>query len=99
MAKTIGVSRHCLNCTFLTTGEVEKVVKELGIQMNPSPRDLLSGADANEDEVSYPFLLLYVQTQVLCACLQSLYFSRGRHPILRVICNNGHVHEDYEIDT
>ena len=32
-------------------GEVEKVVKDLGIRMKQSPRDLLSGADVNDDEV------------------------------------------------
>lgn len=33
-------------------GEVEKVVKDLGIQLKQSPRELLLGADANEDEVN-----------------------------------------------
>ena len=36
-------------------------MKELGIQMKHSPRDLLSGADANEDEVRLGSLLLCMQ--------------------------------------
>ena len=39
-------------------------MKELGIQMKPSPRDLLSGADANEDEVSIEAIFKCTENQI-----------------------------------
>jgi hypothetical protein len=37
-------------------GEVERVVRELGITWKQSPRELLATADANNDEVPHPLL-------------------------------------------
>ena len=37
-------------------GEVEKVVKDLGIKMKQSPRELVALADSNKDQVCYPWL-------------------------------------------
>ena len=39
---------------LICTGEVERVVKELGITWKQNPRELLATADVNEDEVHCP---------------------------------------------
>ena len=43
-------------------GEVEKVVKDLGIKMKQSPRELLALADSNKDQVCCPLALTSLET-------------------------------------
>ena len=77
----------CETVRLPCTGEVEKVVKDLGIQMNPSPRDLLSGADANEDEVSNEAIFTCTQHRQVCANrLDTTFAKMPRGRIQKLSC-------------
>lgn len=79
-------------------GEVEKVVKDLRIEMKQSPRDLLIGADANEDEVRrflegiLPGYSVLLYSQYLTSLAQETSEQDGKRPAMhlaahRCICD------------